>query len=333
MISVFFEFLTRGLIWIIKSIFDMIAFFLRQLFRLFRLFLVILPITGIVYSLLFISLTIEVIAGENVISSLLPITFDSTGVRGIIVDTLRDYLSVLSEYGGTLMYFILFMILLILAVPISIVFIGVGTFAYSGKYLLVIVLADLFFYLIGSVISRKTATDILKNRYRRLFPTVGRKLNQKSYDKWLQKHHEEFENDTFSHSRKRSVLEEFYSEDAVDDHYEDEYDEDYFEDQYEYEGDDYEDDSYEDDEYSDESDLYYDDYYEEPEDRHKNRQSSKNANPSPSFDFFAGCNSLESANRKYKSLVKLYHPDNMDGDTTALQEINMQYSEIKKRLG
>ena len=52
-----------------------------------------------------------------------------------------------------------------------------------------------------------------------------------------------------------------------------------------------------------------------------------------SFDFFAGCNSMESADRKYKSLVKLYHPDNMDGDTAALQEINAQYAEVKKRFG
>ncbi len=52
-----------------------------------------------------------------------------------------------------------------------------------------------------------------------------------------------------------------------------------------------------------------------------------------SFDFFAGCNSRESADRKYKSLVKLYHPDNMDGDTAALQEINAQYAEVKKRFG
>ena len=39
----------------------------------------------------------------------------------------------------------------------------------------------------------------------------------------------------------------------------------------------------------------------------------------------------ESVDKKYRSLVKLYHPDNMDGDTAALQEINVQYDKAKKR--
>lgn len=66
------------------------------------------------------------------------------------------------------------------------------------------------------------------------------------------------------------------------------------------------------------------------------KKDSKNTTaPSGSaraFDFFAGCNSRESVDKKYKSLVKLYHPDNMDGDTAALQEINVQYDKAKKRF-
>ncbi len=70
------------------------------------------------------------------------------------------------------------------------------------------------------------------------------------------------------------------------------------------------------------------------EDDSRRRSTRRDDTPSPttSFDFFVGCNSMESVDRKYKSLVKLYHPDNMDGDTAALQEINVQYTEAKKRF-
>lgn len=69
----------------------------------------------------------------------------------------------------------------------------------------------------------------------------------------------------------------------------------------------------------------------------KNSRESNSAGGSAgtktgTFDFFAGCSSKESVDKKYKSLVKLYHPDNMDGDTAALQEINVQYAKAKKRF-
>ncbi|MCR5179073.1 MAG: hypothetical protein K6C95_08850 [Lachnospiraceae bacterium] len=53
---------------------------------------------------------------------------------------------------------------------------------------------------------------------------------------------------------------------------------------------------------------------------------------SSGFDFFAGCNSLESVEKKYRSLAKIYHPDNQDGDTSAIQEINARYEEARKRF-
>ena len=75
---------------------------------------------------------------------------------------------------------------------------------------------------------------------------------------------------------------------------------------------------------------YGEDYDEDYEDDYDAPSPVKAA--TTSFDFFAGCNSKDSVDRKYKSLVKLYHPDNMDGDTAALQEINVQYAEAKKKF-
>ena len=298
------------------------AFFFRQLFRIFRLFMVLLPITGIVYSFTFIALTIEIISGENVLSSMLPISFDSTSVKAVILETLSGYLNILSQYSGTLMYFVLFAFMLLLAVPLLFVFIAAGNFVYAGKYFIIFFLADMIFYLILYIVSGKSPIEIIKVRYRKYFPSIGRKLNERSYNKWLERHHDEFENDTFGQPKTRNAYNDFYREDDYQ-QYDDEYDE-YLEEQYE------EPEEYDLDEYEDEADTYYEDeYYDNPSPKTLKNQSTSDA----SFNFFAGCTTLDSANKKYKSLVKLYHPDNMDGDTSALQEINIQYNEIKKRLG
>ena len=326
MISIIFEFLTRGLIWIIKCIFDMILFFLRQLFRLLRLFLVLLPATAIVYSCFFLILIIEIFAGENVISSLFPIHIDSTEVKELITGTLTGYISLLSEYSGTLMYFLLFLIMLILAVPLFLTFVGVGTFVYVGKILTVPLLIDAGLYLVRCIVAGKTPFDIISSRYRVLFPRSGRKLNERSYNRWLSRHHDDFENDTFGKKTQRSPLDEFYA-DEYDDEAPD-YDEDYDEDYDDYYDEDNEYGYDEDSEYEYDENYLEDNYYEDDSRKEHPRKSTDIEN----FNFFAGCSSLESATKKYKTLVKLYHPDNMDGDTSALQEINVQYQEIKKRL-
>ncbi len=177
--------------------------------------------------------------------------------------------------------------------------------------------------------------DMAVGRYKLLFPGAGHKIDQKNYNSWLRRHSREFEDDTFGQSQydeprnPRSKAEEFYEVDEYDEDYDDEYDEGYYEDDEDSEYDDY-DEAYDD---------YEDDYDDRIEDKSYNRhKQSRNSGPSPkaepvgTFNFFAGCNSRESADRKYKQLVKLYHPDNMDGDTSALQEINVQYGEIKKKF-
>ncbi|MBR4528853.1 MAG: hypothetical protein IKO80_01110 [Lachnospiraceae bacterium] len=67
--------------------------------------------------------------------------------------------------------------------------------------------------------------------------------------------------------------------------------------------------------------------------RERERRSAEERDPAQSsFDFFAGCKDLAGVEKKYRSLVKIYHPDNQDGDTSALQEINAQYEAAKRRF-
>ncbi len=46
--------------------------------------------------------------------------------------------------------------------------------------------------------------------------------------------------------------------------------------------------------------------------------------------FFTGVDSLLSLKKRYRDLMKIYHPDNLSGDTSVLQEINCEYDIMKK---
>ena len=49
--------------------------------------------------------------------------------------------------------------------------------------------------------------------------------------------------------------------------------------------------------------------------------------------FFIGISDEDSLKKRYKDLIKIYHPDNLAGDTGTIQEINREYDKLKKRLG
>lgn len=44
--------------------------------------------------------------------------------------------------------------------------------------------------------------------------------------------------------------------------------------------------------------------------------------------FFSGVASKQSIKKRYKDLIKIYHPDNLDGDKDTVQEINSEYNKL-----
>ena len=221
-------------------------------------------------------------------------------------------------------------------IPVAGVFLCIS--AYSSFRLLIfgIVVLDIAIYLVRTIAGNGIVSQYL-GRYYFLFPDSGKRHYEKSYEKWLKKHHEEFEDDTYGHFREKDKYDDFYDEsvrsrdndfyeDDYNNDYDDEYDSDY-DDEYEGYDSDYEEDD-EDDYYSkDDSDE--DDYHSEDDSEYHSEHVN---NQTTSFNFFAGCNNRDSVEKKYRSLAKLYHPDNMDGDTASLQEINAQYEKAKKRF-
>lgn len=46
--------------------------------------------------------------------------------------------------------------------------------------------------------------------------------------------------------------------------------------------------------------------------------------------FFSGVGSKQSLRKRYKDLIKIYHPDNLDGDNDTIQEINREYDHLSR---
>lgn len=48
--------------------------------------------------------------------------------------------------------------------------------------------------------------------------------------------------------------------------------------------------------------------------------------------FFRGVASQQSLKKRYKDLIKIYHPDNVDGDNSLVLEINKEYDHLSQVL-
>lgn len=48
--------------------------------------------------------------------------------------------------------------------------------------------------------------------------------------------------------------------------------------------------------------------------------------------FFRGVESQQSLKKRYKALVKIYHPDNVGGDNSLVTEINKEYNHLSQVL-
>ena len=347
---------TGALIYALKAFFSLLTWFGKSFLKFLKLLYVVLPITCIVFVLLFLVNIFVLCTGESGIiqggapeigqpgmtgqemsgNPAMP-SIPDINIPGDFVDDakvqqeagnmlLRDRLVVSNMFGelktwwtsnvysyhGSTPYIFLLILTILMFLPVVSILLVFSVFASFGNILFISVVADAALYLIRAI-TGATFVKQAQGRYFRLFPEAGRRHYEKSYDKFLKNRDKEMREE-LRHGR-RTKAEDFY-EDEED--YDEEQD-DYYED---------EDDFYEDeDDFEEDEDVEedYEDDYDEP--------TKKGAGTSGTFDFFAGCTSRESVDKKYKSLVKLYHPDNMDGDTAALQEINAQYAEAKKRFG
>lgn len=74
-------------------------------------------------------------------------------------------------------------------------------------------------------------------------------------------------------------------------------------------------------------------FYSKVTDYHQSGTKSASSNIVKGELFFVGVRDESALKRRYKDLIKIYHPDNLAGDTGTIQEINRQYDNLKKKLG
>lgn len=348
-------------LYILKAVFSMLLWFLKAFVKALKLLFSALPVTALFFIFFLIISLITVVLGNN---SLLPSHFEIGGSSFFIASKdaatplfaqLKDWwVESIHSSRGSLSYVVLLILTLLMFVPVTTVFLCLSALASYGSLLFYAVLLDIAIYLIRTLFGKSFVAQML-DRYYFLFPDAGKRHHEKSYEKWLQRHHSEFEDDTYEDPsiRKKKKVSDFYGDDYEDEDY-GPYDEDFYEDENDDEEDFYEDEDNEDDDfYEDEDDRDYDRYsdddsyegydedyedeeFEDDEDADEDDEDFEGDydDPSPrtTFDFFAGCTDMDSVEKKYRSLAKLYHPDNMDGDTASFQEINAQYAATKKRF-
>ena len=45
--------------------------------------------------------------------------------------------------------------------------------------------------------------------------------------------------------------------------------------------------------------------------------------------YFTGCNNMDDLNKRYRALMKVYHPDNQTGDSSTFQQVRKEYEKMK----
>lgn len=312
----------------------MLSWFLKGVLSLLKLFFCFLPATGILFSLLFVADIYLYFAGIPDIEPLSKynsyLSKDMQISAKLISDMKIWWTLNIYPYRGNITFILLIILSLIMFLPVVFVLLSISVVLSFGQLLFYAAAFDIIIYVLRAIFHKSFLAQF-QDRFFAVFPEKGKRHYEKNYEKWLRKHHGQFEDDDLEAVPVRNKVDEFYEDD--DNYYEEDYEDDY-EDDCEDDYDDYYEDDYdkdyddqdaiEDKRYKRRKRFPYRDQYENDEYEDLDRLSS--------FDFFAGCTSRESADRKYKSLVKLYHPDNMDGDTAAIAEINAQYAQAKKRF-
>ena len=73
------------------------------------------------------------------------------------------------------------------------------------------------------------------------------------------------------------------------------------------------------------------DFYRFVNEHENAARNADNSTPRIAGDlFFVGVESKQALKKRYKDLIKIYHPDNVAGDTGTLQEINREYDRLQE---
>lgn len=85
------------------------------------------------------------------------------------------------------------------------------------------------------------------------------------------------------------------------------------------------------------NDIFFDEYVSPKKERYHNLEEEGTESATESFNhnenqtnnfWFAGISNAEELKKRYRELMKIYHPDNQAGDTNAVQQIQQEYEQL-----
>ncbi len=350
MLGLVFTAVVTVLIAIIKGAASILGFFFRIITGIIRLIACVVPVSALALITSAVVIACRAFAGTDLIPETFffhPNATPFVTSLGSIIFMVRDLRAENPPVAGA----VILAAAIILAIPVFVILLFAHTCVAMIPLMPWLIACDAVIYIIYGILSRQTPFAQISSRYYFLFPKRAKRRDERNYEAWLRRHSDEFRDDTYGVGGMRRSARD-YEDDEYDDYrdtgrngrkgfgyrIDDDYDEEYDRRQrsdirreerqrrYQKRIDDY---------YDEDADDIYEEnrrYEYEDDDYRRGRDDRSSSDTSGGFDFFAGCNSLESVEKKYRSLAKIYHPDNQDGDTSAIQEINASYEQAKRRF-
>ena len=82
-----------------------------------------------------------------------------------------------------------------------------------------------------------------------------------------------------------------------------------------------------------EQELLFERFGRASDEKGEKENGGEHTDEGPSLSYFAGCNSLESVNKRCRDLAKVYHPDAGNGDEESFKALQAEYEKLREKYG
>ncbi|MBO5623784.1 MAG: hypothetical protein J5959_19385, partial [Butyrivibrio sp.] len=173
--------ITNALLYALKAFFSLLTWFFRAFLKGLKFFFVFLPITSIIFAILFLVSIFVLVTGQNPLPQAIPLSQEPSGIILPLFESLKLWwISSVYCYKGQASYVLLLILTVLMFIPVMTVFLCFSVFAAFGNILFFSIVADAVLYLLGALIGKSFVHQAM-SRYYRLFPDAGRRHEEREY--------------------------------------------------------------------------------------------------------------------------------------------------------
>ena len=219
MINTLITAITYGL----KAFFSLLTWFMKAFLRFLKFCYVFLPITSIVFVLLFLLNIFTLATGQGIMPGQGPmpqpeplmdnVLQGQQITRSVFGELKSWWITSIYSYHGQSAYIPLFILTILMFVPVMTVFLCLTVLLSYSRYLFFAVAADAIWYLLRAILGKNFISQAA-GRYFRVFPEAGRRHEERVYDRNLRKQNREFER--MEKDKKRERASSFYEDEDED---------------------------------------------------------------------------------------------------------------------